>query len=210
MYPLRFKLRHYIVCAVLLLPYLMMLLVTILAVLNLSGCSSDSDPNTPSAVNYTEQGWRQYKSGNYAQALLSFERALNFDEALADAHNGVGWSHLSLSLNPPLAQEAFQNAVQLDASNADAWIGLANILYLRNKETNDFRSAIRAIDNALQGDAQYLFRHDYDSKADLYALKASCYFYLGEHQSAEVEINKALQVDTTHRTAVALQSLLKK
>ena len=210
MYPLRFKLRHYIVCAVLLVPYLMLLLVTILAVFNLSGCSSDSDPNTPSAVNYTEQGWRHYKSGNYAQALLSFERALNFDEELADAHNGVGWSHLSLALNPPLAQEAFQNAVQLDASNADAWVGLANILYLRNKETNDFRSAIRAIDNALQGDAQYLFRHDYDSKADLYALKASCYFYLDEHQSAEVEINKALQVDTTHRTAVALQNLLKK
>ena len=209
MYPVRFKLRHYIVCAVLLVPYLMMLLVTILAVLNLSGCSSDSDPNTPSAVNYTEQGWRHYKSGNYAQALLSFERALNFDEALADAHNGVGWSHLSLSLNPPLAQEAFQNAVQLDASNADAWVGLANILYLRNKGTNDFRSAIRAIDNALQGDAQYLFRHDYDSKADLYALKASCYFYIGEHQSAEIEINKALQVNTTHRTAVALQNLLK-
>ena len=209
MYPLRFKLRHYIVCAVLLLPYLMMLLVTIIAVLNLSGCSSDSDPNTPSAVNYTEQGWRHYKSGNYAQALLSFERALNFDEELADAHNGVGWSHLSLALNPPLAQEAFQNAVQLDASNADAWVGLANILYLRNKETNDFRSAIRAIDNALQADAQYLFRHDYDSKADLYALKASCYFYIGEHQSAEVEINKALQIDTTNRTAIALQNLLK-
>ena len=209
MYPVRFKLQHYIVCAVLLLPYLMMLLVTILAVLNLSGCSSDSDPNTPSAVNYTEQGWRHYESGNYAQALLSFERALNFDEELADAHNGVGWSHLSLALNPPLAQEAFQNAVQLDASNTDAWVGLANILYLRNKETNDFRSAIRAIDNALQGDAQYLFRHDYNSKADLYALKASCYFYLDEHQSAEVEINKALQVDTTHRTAVALQNLLK-
>ena len=209
MYPVRFKLRHYIVCAVLLLPYLMMLFVTILAVLNLSGCSSDSDPNTSSAVNYTEQGWRHYKSGNYAQALLSFERALNFDEALADAHNGVGWSHLSLALNPPLAQEAFQSAVQLDASNADAWVGLANILYLRNKETNDFRSAIRAIDNALQGDAQYLFRHDYDSKADLYALKASCYFYIGEHQSAEVEINKALQIDTTNRTAIALQNLLK-
>ena len=209
MYPVRFKLRHYSVSAVLLVPYLMILLVTILAIFNLNGCSGDSDPNTPSAVNYTEQGWQHYASSNYAQALLSFERALNFDEALADAHNGVGWSHLSLSLNPPLAQEAFQNAVQLDASNADAWVGLANILYLRNKEATDFRTAIRAIDNALQGDAQYLFRHDYHSKADLYALKASCYFYLGEHQSAEIEINKALQIDTTHRTAITLQNLLK-
>lgn len=202
MYPTRFKLRHHIICAVLLAATFGVLFI-------LNGCSGDSDPNTPSAVNYTEQGWRHYASGNYAQALLSFERAINFDEALADAHNGVGWSHLSLSLNPPLAQEAFQNAVQLDTSNADAWVGLANILYLRNKETKDFRTAIRAIDNALQGDPQYLFRHDYRSKADLYALKASCYFYLGEHQSAAVEINKALQVDTTHKTAIALQNLLK-
>ena len=209
MRPVRFKTTPYIISAA----------VLALCCLMLIGCSSDSDPNTPSAVNYTAQGWRFYGLGDYPQALLSFERAINFDEALADAHNGVGWSHLSLSLNPPLAQEAFQNAVQLDASNADAWVGLANLLYLRNneagnqpariKDTTDFRSAIRAIDNALQGDAQYLFRHDYRSKADLYALKASCYYYLGENQSTEAEINKALQMDTTHRTAVALQNLLK-
>ena len=209
MHPVRFKTTPYIISAAILA----------FCYLIVSGCSSDSDPNTPSAVNYTERGWRFYESGDYPQALLSFERAINFDEALADAHNGVGWSHLSLSLNPPLAQEAFQNAVQLDASNADAWVGLANVLYLRNneagnqpariKDTTDFRSAIRAIDNALEGDAQYLFRHDYRSKADLYALKASCYYYLGENQSTEVEINKALQIDTTHKTAVALQNLLK-
>ena len=194
----RFKTTVYMICAA----------IPAFCCLVLSSCSSDSDPNTPSAVNYTEQGWRFYESGDYPQALLSFERAINFDETLADAHNGVGWSHLSLSLNSPLAQEAFQNAVQLDASNADAWVGLANLLYLRNKETNDFRSAIRAIDNALQGDAGYLFRHDYRSKADLYALKASCYYYLGENQAAGVEIHKALQIDTTHKTAVALQKLI--
>lgn len=174
-----------------------------------SGCSRDSETDTPSAVNHAESGWRFYGSSNYAQALLSFERALNFDEGFADAHNGVGWSHLSLSLNPTLAQEAFQNAVQLDASNADAWVGLANVLYLRNKDATDFRAAIRALDNALQGDAQYLFRHDYRSKADLYALKASCYYYLGEIQTATQETNKALQIDTANRTALVLQNLLK-
>ena len=197
--------------------YIVYIVLLVSCSLMLSGCSGDSDPNTSGAINYTEQGWNHYKSGNYAQALLSFERAVNFDDTLADAHNGIGWSHLSLSLNPPLAQEAFQNAVQLDASNADAWVGLANLLYLRNgaagdpqakiKETNDFRAAIRAIDNALQGDAEYLFRHDYRSKADLYALKAACYFYLGEHQSADVEVHKALQIDTTHTTAITLRNL---
>ena len=198
MCPVKFKTPFYIVCAVLIAPFWLIL----------SGCSSDSDPDTPSAVNYTAQGWDLYMSGDYAQALLSFERAVNFDETLADAYNGIGWSHLSLSLNTALAQEAFQNAVQLDTSNADAWVGLANLLYLRNKDTNDFRAAIRAIDNALQGDAQFLFRHDYQSNADLYALKAACYYYLGEHPSATAEIDKALQIDTTNRTAVTLQNLL--
>ena len=174
-----------------------------------SGCSSDSETDTPSAVNYTELGWRSYASGEYAQALLSFERALSFDETLADAHNGIGWSHLSLSLNPTLAQQAFQNAVQLDASNADAWVGLANVLYLRNKEASDFRAAIRATDNALQGNAEYLFRHDYRSKADLYALRASSYYYLDEIQSAKQEVGKVLQIDAAHRTAIVLQNLLK-
>ena len=199
MYPVRFKTTLYIISVA----------IPAFCCLMLSSCSGDSDSDTPSAVNYTAQGWRFYESGDYPQALLSFERAINFDAALADAHNGIGWSHLSLSLNPPLAQEAFQNAVQLDASNADAWVGLANVLYLRNKDTTDFRSAIRAIDNALQGDGQYLFRHDYRSKADLYALKALCYYYLGEDQSTAVEINKALQINTTHKAAVALQNLLK-
>ena len=174
-----------------------------------SGCSSDPDPNTSSALNHMEQGWRSYESGDYPQALLSFERAINFDENLADAHNGVGWSHLSLSLNPPLTQGAFQNAVQLDPSNADAWVGFANLLFLRNKDTNDFRSAIRAIDNALLGDAQYLFRHDYRSNAELYVLKAACYYYLGEDASAKQEVDKVLQIETTNRTAIVLQNLLK-
>ncbi|MDE0687184.1 MAG: hypothetical protein OXI61_03390 [Candidatus Poribacteria bacterium] len=199
MHPVPFKTRSHIICAILLAFCFLMLI----------GCSSDPDPNTSTALNHMERGWRSYESGNYAQALLSFERAVNFDENLADAYNGVGWSHLSLSLNSPLAQEAFQNAVQLDPSNADAWVGLANLLFLRHKDTSDFRSAIRAVDNALQGDAQYLFRHDYRSKAELYVLKAACYYYLGEDTSAKQEVNQALQIETTNRTAIVLQDLLK-
>lgn len=199
MYPITFKTMVHIAYAGLLAACFLMQ----------SGCSSDSDPNTSSAVNHMAQGWRSYESGDYAQALLSFERAINFDENLADAYNGVGWSHLSLSLNPPLAQEAFQNAVQLDPSNADAWVGLANLLFLRHKDTNDFRSAIRAVDNALQSDAQYLFRHDYRSKAELYALKAACYYYLGEDTSAKQEVGKVLQIESSNRTAIVLRDLLK-
>ena len=185
------------------------ILILVAALLIQSGCSSDSETDTPTALNYTQKGWSAYNSGDYTQALLSFERALNFNAELADAHNGVGWSHLSLSLTIPIAQEAFQNAVQLDAANADAWVGLANVLYLRHKDASDFSAAIRAIDNALQTDGQYLFRHDYHSNAELYTLKAACYYYLGEKQDAKQEIAKALQIDSANGSALVLQKLLK-
>ncbi len=174
------------------------------------GCSEDTEDNTAPALSHAEKGWGFYQAGDYAQALLSFERALNFDEALADAHNGVGWSHLSLSLAIPVAQEAFQNAVRLDAANADAWIGLANLLYLRQKDASDFRAALRAVDNAMNADAQYLYRHDYDSPAGLHALKAACYYYLGENPDARQEVEKALRIDLENRSARALDALLQK
>ncbi len=173
------------------------------------GCSSDSDNGASTALNHTQQGWRSYYSGNYTQALLSFERALNTDPEFGDAHNGVGWSNLSLGLSLSLAQEGFQNAVRFDPSNGDAWVGLANVLYLRYKDNSDFESAIRAIDNALQADAQYLYRHDYHSEAELHALKAACYYYLGKNQHAKQEIEKVLKIDAKNRTVVVLQNLLK-
>lgn len=178
--------------------------------LTLVGCSSDYETEVSSALSHTQQGWQHYESGDYTQALISFERALNTDPEYADAHNGVGWTHLSLSLSITLVQEAFQNAIRYDSSNADAWVGLANVLYLRNKDTSDFDAAIRAIDNALQSDGQqYLYRHDYQSEADLFALKAACYFYLGEIQLALQETNKAHGIDAENRTVIVLQNLLK-
>lgn len=185
-----------------------LILLSVLIILTLIGCSDDIDTGTSSALRHTKQGWISYNSGNYSQALLNFERALNSDPEHADAHNGVGWGQLSLSLSLSLVQESFQNAVRYDSSNADAWVGLANVLYLRNKDNSDFTSAIRAIDNALNADETFLYRHDYNSKAEIYALKAACYFYLGEKQLANEEIDKAKQIDGENRTVLALQNLL--
>lgn len=180
----------------------------VFALLILPGCSGDIDTDSSSAMQHTEQGWVSYDAGDFSQALLNFERALNSNPEYAEAHNGIGWSQLSLSLSLTLAQESFQNAVRYDATNADAWIGLANVLYMRNRDTSDFTAAIRAIDNALQADEKYLYRHDYHSKADLYALKAACYFYLGETGLASQEIDKALEIDVQNRSAIVLQNLL--
>ena len=184
------------------------ILISLLILTHLA-CSNDTDSESSTTLRHTQIGWSAYNSGNFTQALLSFERALKTDPEFADAHNGVGWSNLSLSLSLQFSQESFQNAVKIDPTNGDAWVGLANVLYLRNKNKTDFESAIRAIENALQGDEQYLYRHDYFSKANLLALKAACYYYLGDIDKTRNEINKVLSLDVKNSTAIALQSLIR-
>lgn len=184
------------------------ILVSVLLILIQIGCSDDRDTDTTSAIRHTEQGWISYNSSNYTQALLNFERALNSDPEYADAYNGVGWCQLSLSLTLTLALESFQNAVRYDSSNSDAWIGLGTVLYLRNKDNSDFTSAIRAIDNALDADESFLYRHDYQSVANVHALKAACYFYLGERELAKEELENARQMDAENRTVIVLQDIL--
>ncbi|MBI1927656.1 hypothetical protein HYR99_25865, partial [Candidatus Poribacteria bacterium] len=89
----------------------------------LVGCSNDSEFDTEAAQKNQVDGWAAYNQGNFSAALLSFERAINLDGTLADAHNGLGWSHLSTSqvssINPQIiakAQGAFEEAIRLDAS----------------------------------------------------------------------------------------------
>lgn len=171
-------------------------------------CSNDTNVEGTTSSNHIQQGWTAYDSDDFTQAILNFERALNADPELADAHNGVGWSNLSLGLPLSLAQEAFQTAIKLDTSNGDAWVGLANVLYLRQNDKTDFESALLAIDNALQAEKQYLYRHDYTAESDLYALKACCYFYLGDLHKANQEIEHVLSIDKNNKTAILLQKLI--
>ena len=182
-------------------------LITVSLILHIS-CSNDTNVEVPTASNHLMQGWNAYDAGDFTQAILNFERALNANLELADAHNGVGWSNLSLGLPLSLAQEAFQTAIRIDASNGDAWVGLANVLYLRQKDKTDFESALLAIDNALQGEKQYLYRHDYNAESDLYTLKACCYFYLGDIPKANQEIEQVLRIDKENKTAIVLQRLI--
>lgn len=179
------------------------------------GCSDAPDVDAEAARKNLEAGWTAYNQGDFSAALLSFERAVNLNENLADAHNGLGWTHLSASpvpsINPQIitkAQGAFEEAVRLDSSNADAWLGLANTLFLRREKDSDFRAALRSIDNALDADNSLFFRHDYQSPADLYALQAACYYYLGEIELAQSSIGTAIKIAPHNSTVLALVRLL--
>ncbi len=181
------------------------------------GCGSDSEEEqiaTPGE--YVQRGWEEYGSGNYGVAMQAFEKAISGDgDHLADAYNGLGWVYLGFSRNAAVDQknlatalDKFQEAISCDSSNADAWVGKAALLLVRRDSQNDFRDALKAIDNALQGNAEYLYRHDYNSEADLYALKAQCYYYLGELDEAQNEVGRALDMEKHNSVALAMKKLL--
>ena len=179
------------------------------------GCSDDPEVDTATVEKRQRDGWTAYDKGDFSAALLHFERVIELDATFADAHNGLGWTHLSTTRAPATtpevlakAQTAFEAAIRSDASSADAWIGLANTLFLRRESASDFQLALRAIDNALQGDRRTLFRHDYQSSADLYALRAACYYYLGQTNLAKSAIENALQTEPSNTTVLSLQDLL--
>ncbi len=180
-----------------------------------AGCSDAPDPDAEAARKQQTNGWLAYDRKDFPIALLSFERAVNLNPNLADAHNGLGWSHIGLSrvpaFNPQIvakAKEAFENAIRIDPSNADAWVGLANTLFLRRESDSDFQTALRALENAFDADHRFLFRHDYQSAANLHALKAACYYYLGKNDLAKTSVRTAINLDSQNLSALSISGLL--
>ena len=181
----------------------------------LISCVSDRDFDSNLSFKNQEDGWVEYNQNNFSQALIAFERAVSLNPDLSDAHNGLGWTHLSmsqiLSINPQIiakAQRSFQDAILVDTQNSDAWIGLANALFLRRQKPADFEAAILAIENALVVDQDYVFRHNYDSITDVYILKALCYYHLGKKTQADSTIRTVLKSDPANQSAAQLKKLL--
>ena len=177
--------------------------LTCLVLVSLSGCGADREFESDLAEQNLAKGWEAYQQQSFAESLLNFERSINLDPDLSDAYNGLGWSHLSIlqtaeippqSLN--LALMAFEQAIRSDKKNADAWLGLANTLFLRRKSATDFESAILALDSGLAADSSRLYRHDYQSISDVYTLKALCYLYLGQTDQASQWLEKVAVVST--------------
>lgn len=187
----------------------------IIALILVESCADEPEVDPLAAQRNLELGWEQYNAEKYAEAILSFERSINLDESFADAHNGLGWTRLNVSqtffINPSVvekAKSAFSEAIKKDDKNADAWVGLANTLFLRRLSKSDFKQAIEAIDIAMQTDEKFLYRHDYQSKADLHALKSVCYYYLNNKRPAQTEMRTALKIDSQNQTGLSLQQLL--
>ncbi len=190
--------------------------VVFLSIAVLLACSNEQDIATDAAHKHQTNGWTAYNQKDFSGAQLSFERAIALDSNLADAHNGLGWSQLSVSQAATansqiigIAKREFEIAIRIDSTNADAWVGLANTLFLRRALDSDFQTALRAIDNAFDANHRFLFRHDYQSAGNLHLLKAACYYYLGKIDLAKTALETAVRFDSQNLSALSLNRLLK-
>lgn len=172
----------------------------------LLACSPDRQFEEDLAQEKQADGWRSYQEQSFAQALVDFERAIHLSPELSDAHNGLGWSHLSILKTAQIpassitqALSSFEQAIRTNKQNADAWVGLANTLFLRRQSSSDYRSAILALDTSLTADTSLLYRHDYRSIADIYALKSICYRYLGETELANQWLNRSESIASVEK-----------
>jgi tetratricopeptide (TPR) repeat protein len=194
-------------------------LVAILCIFALVGCSSDQqDDNMMNPESDLQGGWQEYNSGNYEAAMLAFEKALNekpSSEISSDAYNGLGWSYIGKSqeaevnqMNLANAIDKFRESINQDKTNSDAWIGQACVFLIRKNNNEDLQNILKSVDNALQGDGRYLYRHDYDSEADIHALKAQSYYYLNRFEDAQNEIGYALAIEKENNIALAIKDLI--
>lgn len=94
-------------------------------VLMLGACNSD--PHTR-AVRYVENGNKFYEREKYKEASIMYKRALqsNADPRYGEAHYRLGLVSLKLG-SPTEAYRSFQNTIQFQPNNADAFAKLADI-----------------------------------------------------------------------------------
>lgn len=91
---------------------------------------------TAESLTWQEQydmGMRYLSEGKYEEAILAFTAAIEIDPKQVSAYVGRGDARVSLCETEELstAQADYEQALQIDASNVDAYLGLAEICVLR-------------------------------------------------------------------------------
>ncbi len=189
-------------------------LTATLVFVSCGGDSADSGgDDTADALAAVERGWAAYTQRDFSVALVEFERATNLDEALADAHNGLGWTRLHLLEGAPsaevldLAAASFAASLRADGDFADAWVGMGQALYMSREDVKTLLDGANALASARDASPSSLYRHNYTSEAQVRALEAWCYYYAGDTVTAASVARAAAQLDPTVTAATVLTQL---
>ena len=145
-----------------------------------------------------EINWNEYNQGEYENSIAAFSETLQQADVIegvdavrnqvkAEAHSGIGWTLLRMqNLND--AGQAFGLAIQLDRSNADAWVGRAGGALAQGR----FSDVVAYANQALEVDSDYnsgsrldsqgrVLAHDYVDERHVRLMLAEAYFQLGRY-----------------------------
>jgi tetratricopeptide (TPR) repeat protein len=164
--------------------YIFCLLIFLFAInCELQNGTMPIDKNVEELVN---EGWDQFKSGNYQLALEKFQDAIAGDNNYAEAYNAAGWSNARLTRLSD-AVSYFIQSIAKNSSLVDAHAGLA-FVYNAQKE---YQLAISSANKSLSLSSNWLFSHDGSiSYKDLHLILAASYFALGNFSQSLAQVQK--------------------
>jgi len=144
----------------------------------LTGCSRD--PNVRKQK-YLESGQRYYDKGQYREAEIQFQNAIQVDPRFADAHYKLAQAALKLQQWPTAYQE-LSTTVQLRPDDYQAHLDMANLLIL-GRQFNDAKEHLD------------LLAQKWPDKPDVYVARANYDAGTNNITGALADMQKALQLD---------------
>jgi len=164
--------------------------VCVLAAL-FTGCSHD--PNVRKQK-YLESGQRYFDKGQYREAEIQFENAIQVDSRFADAHYKLALAAMKLQQWPAAYQELL-TTVQIQPDQYAAHLDMANLLILNRQ----FKDAKEHLD---------LLAQKQPDNPDVYIARANYYAATNNTTAALADMQKALQLDPSRSDSYLNLALL--
>jgi tetratricopeptide (TPR) repeat protein len=144
----------------------------------LTGCSRD--PNVRKQK-YLESGQRYYDKGQYREAAIQFQNAIQVDSRFVDAHYKLALTAMKLQQWPTAYQE-LSTTVQLQPDQYAAHLDMANLLIL----SGHFNDAKEHLDLLVQKQPD---------NPEIYLSRSNYYAAANNTTAALADMQKALQLD---------------
>jgi Flp pilus assembly protein TadD len=130
---------------------------------------------------YTEQGWGAYIAGNYAQAVLHFQRAIELEANYVEAFDGLGWSYYSLK-EYDKAEASFTRQIELAPFTAKSYVERGYFYHNIGKPAEAIQDFERVLDQIPNNQGVYL-------------TLALSYQAIGNHDKARLAFERVTQLD---------------
>jgi len=162
-------------------------------------CLAACGQKAPTWQEQYDLGVRYLSEGNYEEAIIAFTAAIDIDPKQAPAYVGRGDAYIGsgeTEENLAAAQTNYEKAIELDETNVEAYLGLANVhIYRENYE--------KAIEILKQG----LESTENDSRiADKLVLLEELVASSNDPSSTSDKVNKSQSGETTEAISIPLMA----